>query len=158
MKVTAIESILTVYRNQWPDHDMPEVDHAREELADLQSRLASAEAAAQAAGVEMRESLLSAIEEASIFCLGCAKKETIVVPSRSGIVGLAAVHSSGMICIPTTVKELFDERSLPLPTAALELDRVKIRQDEVKRFPGDLEYKLIRIADLERQLAERSAK
>ena len=54
----------------------------------------------------------AAIKESERFCLGCAKKETVVIPSRSGIVGLAAVHSSGMICIPNTVRALIAERLL----------------------------------------------
>jgi hypothetical protein len=61
-----------------------------------------------------REGELQAVlEEASIFCLGCAKKEAAIVPSRSGIVGLAAVHSSGMICLPNTIRALLKERAAP---------------------------------------------
>jgi len=44
------------------------------------------------------------------LCIGCAKGESAVTPPRSGIVGLAAVHSSGLICIPRTIQELVAEK------------------------------------------------
>jgi hypothetical protein len=51
----------------------------------------------------------NAIKKAMIFCPGCAKKETVVMPKRSSVIGLAAVHSSGMICIPWTILALVAE-------------------------------------------------
>jgi len=42
--------------------------------------------------------------EAEKWCLGCQKKETFVIPPESSIVGQAAVHSSGLICIPNTIR------------------------------------------------------
>jgi hypothetical protein len=50
-----------------------------------------------------------AILESMIFCMGCAKGESSVISPRSDVVGLAAVHSSGMICIPRTVQALVAE-------------------------------------------------
>ena len=51
----------------------------------------------------------NAIKEAMIFCPGCAKKELVLEPKRSSVVGLAAVHSSGLICIPWTIRALVAE-------------------------------------------------
>lgn len=60
--------------------------------------------------VEFGEAVELSIKESESFCLGCSKKERVVIPSRSSVVGLAAVHSSGMICIPNTVRALIAER------------------------------------------------
>jgi hypothetical protein len=49
---------------------------------------------------QMRE---KAITFGKKWCIGCMKGETFVIPSPSGIVGQAAVHSSGLICIPNTL-------------------------------------------------------
>lgn len=60
-------------------------------------------------GAQINQSVEAALKESEIFCLGCAKKETVTTPSRSSVVGLAAVHSSGMICIPNTIRALLQE-------------------------------------------------
>jgi hypothetical protein len=46
------------------------------------------------------------IEFLKPWCLGCMKKEKWVMPPKSSVVGQAAVHSSGMICIPNTLRAL----------------------------------------------------
>lgn len=51
-----------------------------------------------------------AISDVSLYCMGCAKGEKWVWPPKSSIVGQAAVHSSGMICIPNTIRMLLKEK------------------------------------------------
>lgn len=50
-----------------------------------------------------------AIQDVSIYCIACSKGEKWVWPPKSRIVGQAAVHSSGMICIPNTIRMLLKE-------------------------------------------------
>lgn len=56
-----------------------------------------------------RAQVEAAIKEAEIFCLACVKGLGVVIPPRSGIVGLAAVHSNGNLCIPNTIRALIKE-------------------------------------------------
>jgi len=51
-----------------------------------------------------------AIKAAMTLCPGCAHGEPTVAPRRSSTVGLAAIHPSGLICIPRTIQELVAER------------------------------------------------